>query len=273
MLNICKKGNNTVWIGKKHLEKKEKSTYNLDNQTRGVNYMRIAICDDEPIHREDVKKVLSTCEVLPKNNVLSEYPNGLDLLEEHAKNPFDIVFLDIEMEGLSGLETGQKIRNIGRNVIIIFLTSYKDYVFNSFRIEPFDYILKPITVEKIINVLKRAVNKYNEQHYLIPISFKDNTYTLEVREIVYIESDLRHVIFYTENNRYMCIGKLNEYDYRLSSYGFYRCHQSYLINMNFIKSIDDKKIEMTTGSEINMSVRRKQDCLNAYSEYLARYRV
>jgi len=235
--------------------------------------MRIAICDDEQIHRDNLKTVLAECTSMQEDAEIFEYPGGKSLIEEHRKNPHDILFLDIEMEGMTGLETGHEIRSKDRNVIIIYVTSHEKYVFKSFRIEPFDYILKPVDIEKVNDVLRRATAKYREQHHSIVITFKEQTYTLKVRDIIYLESNLRHIKFYTDNNMYMCLGKLDEYDKRLSQYGFLRCHQSFLINMGFIKSFNRDTVTTVNNVEISMSTRKKQDCLNAFNDYITRHMV
>ncbi|MDR2600052.1 MAG: LytTR family DNA-binding domain-containing protein [Oscillospiraceae bacterium] len=235
--------------------------------------MRIALCDDEKIYRESLETALRTFEALPIDTEIFTFTNGESLIENHLIQPYDIVFLDIEMQGMSGLETGQELRSKDRNVIIIYLTSYKKYVFKSFIIEPFDYILKPIKNEIIHEVLDRAIRKYKEQHYVIDIKYQDKAYALEVCDIVYIESDLRHITIYTKDNIYKSIGKLNEYEHRLSPYGFLRCHQSFLINMSYIKSINSNTIKTTLGSEISMSSRRKQKCLSVYTDFITKYKV
>jgi DNA-binding LytR/AlgR family response regulator len=216
---------------------------------------------------------LAACKTIPEDAEVLEYSDGNSLFNEHKRSPHDILFLDIEMEGMTGLETGHHVRSIDRNVIIIYVTSHEKYVFKSFRIEPFDYILKPIESKRIEDVLRRAVAKYREQHHSLVISFKEQTYTLKVCDIVYLESNLRHIRFYTENNTFLCLGKLDEYERDLSLYGFLRCHQSFLLNMGFIKSINRDTITTINNIDISMSTRKKQDCLNAFNEYITKYKV
>ncbi|MCL2821449.1 MAG: LytTR family DNA-binding domain-containing protein [Oscillospiraceae bacterium] len=262
-----------MWFNKHLIENDEKSSYTCNDELEGDKNLKIALCDDESIHRDTLKEALTVCGALPQETIITEFSNGKSLLEKHIECSHDIVFLDIEMEGLSGLETGQKLRDIDRNVIIIYLTSYKKYVFKSFKIEPFDYILKPINNSKICEVLTRAIKKHREQFYIVDFSWYDKSYTLKACDIVHIESDIRHVTFVTDNNKYKSVGKLDDYEKRLSPYGFLRCHQSFLINMNYVKSIESKSIITTLGGEIDMSARRKQDCLNAFNEFITRYKV
>jgi len=262
-----------MWIKKHVLDKNEKTAYTGNKQSRGDDPLRIAICDDESTHRDTLMAAISYSDELPENAVIMEYSTGNKLLHNHTKCPFDIIFLDIEMDGMTGLEAGQEIRNNDRNVIIIYLTSFKDYVFESLKMEPFDYILKPVDNKKINEVLGRALKKYREQHYIVSFKWQEMTYALRVCDIVYLASNLRHIEFITVDNRYKCIGKLNDYMHRLAPYGFLRCHQSYLINMSFIKSIEKREIFTTLGNSINMSANKKQRCLDIFNEYLTKYRV
>jgi len=235
--------------------------------------MRIAICDDELFHREALKTALTGCVHLPEDASIIEYPGGRALINDHKKNPYNIIFLDIEMEDMSGLEAGQEIRRLDRNVIIIYLTGYDKYVFKSFRVEPFAYLIKPVDSSKIDDVMRRAVEKYKDLFYIVDFKWQDNSYALKVCDIVYLESRLRHVNFATENNVYKCVGKLVNFENRLLPYGFIRCHQSYLVNMSYIKCIEKDEITTTLGYSIDMSTRRKQECLNAFNNYITRYRV
>jgi len=262
-----------MWFEKILLDKHEVSAYTLLGQPKGDNIMRIAICDDELTHRESLMAALADVETLSKDTVILDFSSGTVLLNSHMRCPFDIVFLDMEMDGMTGLETGQELRNVDRNVIIIYITGFEKYVFESFKIEPFDYILKPVGSVKIREVLCRALKKHREQYYIVDFKWHDKSYALRACDIVHVESNLRHLIFVTENNSYKSIGKLNDFEHRLSPYGFLRCHQSFLINMKYIKCIENRSIKTTLGNEIDMSSRRKQDCLNAFNEYITKYKV
>jgi len=259
--------------GKFIFENNKENSYTYYRQLRGDNTVQIAICDDEPVYRNELKAILKACEVLDDKVNIRGFSSGESFLEENEKEPSDIVFLDIEMGEMTGLETGQKLRSIDKKVIIIFLTSHKKYVFTSFRIAPFDYILKPIDNTIISDVISRAVDKYNEQYHMVNFKWHDESYALKACEIVHIESDLRHVTFVTENNRYKSVGKLADYEKRLSPYGFLRCHKSYLINMSYIKKIGSKSILTTLGEEVDMGSRRKQYCLSTFNEFITKYRM
>lgn len=237
-------------------------------------YMKIAICDDEKECRDSIAAILNDCSNEFINITTTMFIDGLDLVAAYNEQQcFDIVLLDVEMPGLDGLQTGKAIRKLDKDVIIVFLTSHKQYVFDSLCIEVFDYLIKPPNIKSVRNLLERAHRKYCEQHYVVHFRYEGVSYSLEVTDIVYIEGYNRHIYFNTANVVYKCIGKLNDYDKILTPYGFLRCHQGYLINMKYISSMDNGKIYTTTNKWVEMSFRKKQECLRAYNRYLTRYRV
>jgi DNA-binding LytR/AlgR family response regulator len=232
--------------------------------------MRVAVCDDEGDLRVRLCEVIGASGVLPGDAVVVGFADGRALLRDHAACPFDIIFLDIQMEGMSGLETGREIRKMDKNAILIFLTSHGQYVFQSFQIEAFDYLVKPADVEKVGEVLRRALEKYRAQHHVVEFKWEDVTYALDVGEIVCLEAERRYVKFVTKDETYMCVGKLSEYEERLAPYGFFRCHHGVLVNMRCIRNIGTRNITTIYGKTVDMSVRKRQDCLKAFSAFLAK---
>jgi len=241
--------------------------------SKGGASLRIAICDDESFMRSRLREAIYSSGTLPPEACIEEFSDGVALINGHALCPFDVIYLDIQMDGKSGLEIGQEIRAEDRHVIIIFVTSHQEYVFQSFPIEPFDYIVKPVDYVKVNDILKRAIRKHNEQHYKIHFKWKETPYVLDISEVVYLESTRRHIKFVTADKEYECVGKLDDYESKLSSYGFLRCHQSFLINMNYIKSIETASIITSLGHIVNMTVRRRSNCLKALNLFIIKHRV
>jgi DNA-binding LytR/AlgR family response regulator len=232
--------------------------------------MRIAICDDDENFLRGFRDKLIACGDIVPNAEISVFPSGDELVSRCGRgNAFDLVFLDMEMPGMSGLETGQKIRELDKTVLIVFLTGFRQYVFESFQIEAFDYLIKPLGEGALISLLTRAFRKYKEQHYIVNLCWQDQVYALAVGEIVYIEGYHRHTVFYTARGKYECVGKLADYESVLFPYGFLRCHQGFLINMHYIKIIEDRHIVTITGATVDISARKKQECLQRFNEYLA----
>jgi len=236
--------------------------------------VRIGLCDDNKECLEKLYQALKTIIVAMPNTSVDFFSSGNELVNQYENcNHYDLLFLDIEMPGLSGIETGHMIRERDSQVNIVFLTSHKQYMSQSLKVEVFDYLLKPLDLDELKLVLERAIKKYKEQHYIIEIRIYDTSYTLEVNEIIYIESDRNHITFHTVKEKYRCIGKLKEYQQKLASYGFLKCHNSILINMQYVKNIENDSIITKTGIVVDMSKRKKRECLRKFSEYILRYKI
>ena len=237
--------------------------------------MRIAICDDEQAIRTRLHSALKSSEAMPSNATISGFPDGESLLECHKENPYNIIFLDIEMPNASGLEVARKIRRADKEAIIVFVTGHLQYASQAIgNILPFDFILKPFDNGSIGDVLNRAIAKHIEQHYLLRIRGSKDVETLVVSEIVFLDAFEGMVGFVTKNGKhYYGEGTLNEYESILSEYGFLRCHQKNLVNMRYIKEIEEASITTTLGDSLDMSTRKRKGCVRDYYRYRTRHMV
>jgi len=255
------------------LEKLKSIAYDCLSSSDGGGFVRLAICDDETVIRTGLIDIIQKTCLLTADSEIVEFSGGTALIDSHLMNPFDIIFLDIEMKDKTGLETGHEIREKDKNVIIIFITSHQQYVYQSFMVEPFDYIVKPADEAVISNVLQRALTKHRERHHLITFRWEGVTQTCDVSDLVSIEGYKRRVVFKTKDNQLECNGSLNDYEQRLTPYGFIRCHRETLINLNYVKSIEQSRIITVFNDIVEMSARRKQHCKKAFDKFLIKYKV
>lgn len=124
--------------------------------------LHICICDDEKVQRNNLKVIISTqLELKGIDFHITECEDGESLIESLNKNKncFDIIFLDIEMNGMNGIETAKQIRDINDTAVIIFVTGFTDYVFNGYEVRAFNYVLKPYKEEKIVDILSQALKQ------------------------------------------------------------------------------------------------------------------
>ena len=142
----------------------------------------------------------------------------------------DILFLDIEMKGISGMDTARSLRGTHRNTVIIFVTAYPDYVFQGYEVHAFHYILKPYREEKIREVLRMALEetrKSTEQYYIV--EQKSRTLRLPLKDILYFKSDRKKVTAVTKSGAEEFYGKLSDVESELPGH-FTRIHNRYLVN-------------------------------------------
>lgn len=227
--------------------------------------VRIAVCDDEP----DVTELISGMvrEYLPDCEI-KEFDSGEELLADGEK--FDILFLDIQMDGINGIQAAAKVREKDEDAIIIFITGVKEYVFDAFDVTAFHYLLKPIKKTKMQEVLDRAVKQIDrrtgEKRQLF-IQKRGKSMTVDVDDILFLENDMHKVVVHTTGEVFTFYGVMSELEEKVGP-GFYRCHRGYLVNMAYISEYDAENIYLTTGDRIYLAREKYQDFVKHYMRYM-----
>ena len=194
--------------------------------------LRIAICDDETDARDALRIQLEQVLIEESEEIIYEFSSGVNAASWLEKHPgeVDILFLDVEMKGLNGMETAEKIRTFNDSLIIVFITGYSDYVFDGYRVGALDYIMKPVPRQRLQELLHRVrVKLDSEKAQTFTIKNIDGTWRFKLRDILYFYSDKRKVTLVTRNGEYPFYAKLDEIEKQLASF-FVRIHQRYLVN-------------------------------------------
>ncbi|MCI8623078.1 MAG: response regulator transcription factor [Provencibacterium sp.] len=235
--------------------------------------MKIAICEDEWEQARIIDGYLQELKAQYAGIVVKIFPSGEELLGAYrSPRDFDMVYMDIRLKDMDGLETARLLRDRDPDCILVFISSYPEYVFQTFPLSAFHFILKPVQRLPFFEVFERAAAVYRRQHCRYVVKWNGDVTVLEVGEIVYIEGYRRHVIVYTRGGQvYRSVGKLNQEEERLRDYGFLRIHQGFLVNMQYIRSICDRSLELMNGTAIDISVRKKKSVLKQYHQYLLRH--
>ena len=231
--------------------------------------MNIAICDDSKEYLDRIEKLLKP--YTEANSLqINRFTSGEEFLDSMDKgSTYDIIFLDIEMAQVSGIEAARKIRETENNAIIIFITSHIHYVSDTFRLAAFQFLLKPIDETAFRLDFERALQEYKSRHGQYIVRWRDVYCVLEYGEIFYIEAYNRHLFIHTETEGYECMGKLAEDYEKLRPYYFARCHQGYLVNLNKIKRISKVFIKLKNDVEIPVSRGYRARVMEAFNLYLA----
>jgi DNA-binding LytR/AlgR family response regulator len=231
--------------------------------------VKIAICDDDEEFRAIISNYIKPYKASKPEITESEFVCGEDLINAYSKGQqFDILFLDIRMKDVDGVEAAKKIREKDQNVIIIFITSYTSFVSDTFRVGAFQFLTKPVKEEDFKKDFERALELYRISHFKYLVKWKDKTSILEISEIYYIEASNRHLFVNTGSSRCECVGKISEEEKKLSSYNFVKCHQSYLVNVRYIKLIDLTKIHLSNGKEIPLSKHLRASVKGIFNSYI-----
>lgn len=228
--------------------------------------MNIAICDDEKAICRQIEKLVKTQE--PDCDTVLFF-SGEELLR--ADKIFDIIFLDIQMEGINGIETAKLLHHKKETSILIFITGIKEYVFDAFDVSAFHYLLKPVDSKKFSEVFARAAaevkRKKGREEETFFIKSKGRNIILNRNHILYIESQNRMVNFHTTNEVLELYFDMRELEQRLGK-GFYRCHRGYIVNMGYIAEYGKDSISLTNGETIYLSRRKYKEFVKTYMDYL-----
>ena len=241
--------------------------------------MNAVIVDDEK-HCRDVLGLLLQ-KHCPAINLVASCPDGPSAIEAIEMHHPDVVFLDIEMPGMSGFDVLETCRFT--NFEVIFTTAYNEYAIKAIRHNALDYILKPIDKDELIQAVSRMQNVEpvnqasrvdNFLEYLarqkmgdrIALPTSDGLQILQSEEIWYCESEGGYTRFYLTNGKISLISKtLKEVEDVLEVKGFCRVHHSYLINLRYVQKYvrgDGGEVIMANGKNIPVSRNKKQEFLN-----------
>ena len=229
--------------------------------------MDIAVVDDEKAIREHICGLVE--EQQPESRI-EAYATGEELLASGKR--FDIVFLDIQMEGMNGIEAARSLReknaNLGvEDTVLVFITGIRDYVFDAFDLYAFQYLLKPIDEGKFAEVLERAVREAAKKKERRVLFIKSRNLTLDQSEILYIESRAKKVEIHTVRQTIEIYAAMDELEGQLGD-GFYRCHRAYIVNMDCITEYDSESITLTNGDRVYLTKKKYGEFVKAYMWHL-----
>ena len=228
--------------------------------------MNIAVVDDEKIIREHIREMIENQK--PDCDVAC-FSSGEELLA--AAKQFDIIFLDIQMDGMNGIEAAKEVREKNADTVLIFITGIKEYVFEALDIYAFHYLLKPVTKQKFTEVFEHALRevmlrKMRRKKKLF-INTRNKKITIDADNILYIESVSRKVQIYTMQEVIEAYATLGELETQLGV-TFYRCHRGYLVNMAHITEYKSDCITLTGGNTVYLAKKKYGEFVNAYMWYL-----
>lgn len=239
-----------------------------------MNMLRIAICDDEIQARDALRFQLEKVTDDRMEQIVYEFNSGARAVHWLEKHPgeIDLLFLDVEMDEMNGMEAAMEIRKFNQDIIIVFVTGYTDYVFDGYKVGALDYIIKPASTDRLkqlVNRVRATVAEQSDDYY----SFQniDGTFKLSLRDILYFYSDRRLIYVVTAGKEYFFYDKMNNVAAQLSD-NFVRVHQRYLVNG---KKVDQIKSSAVVVSSIELPISRalKEDATRALANIMLGGRV
>lgn len=229
--------------------------------------LKIAVCDDM---RRDQKKVseyiMQYADKMMLDIQIETFNDGEALLSAFQECVFKIIFLDIYMDGISGVETALKIRETDKDCMIIFTTSSPDFRAEGFEIGAIHYLLKPLAYNRVEEALKRCNRMLAESEKYLNITVDRHIIQVRMKDVLYTEVYDKMVLIHTVRETmktYMPLAKLSA----LLDGPFVKCNRSYIVNMRFISGVSKEHFQLQNGETVPIRYNGRQKVKDEYNQY------
>lgn len=233
---------------------------------------RIAVCEDDHgvgVQLQDLcAQILSDWDMQGAVQLFAS-ADALDAEMREAPDTFDLLLLDIQMEGMNGIEYAQKLRQEGNRVSIIFITNCADYALDGYQVQPVNFLLKPVTRPTLEQALRTDMElNHKPKNMLFRTGGK--SISVAVSDIRYIESMNHNIIVHTVDGERIFAVSLSETERSAPVGAFFRCHNSFLVNMDYVEEIGRTEIRLRDGSRLPVGRRFYQSFQSAFVRYMNR---
>ena len=233
--------------------------------------LKIAVCDDSRELLEKVEKDLHEYENVRNTPVtVHTYTNAVELLDGLKKTDYDILILDIIMPGFTGMQAAHEIRKFNEEIKIIFLTSSKEFAIESYSVGAYYYLLKPVLKEKLFPVLDKVVSEITSKQESCVIYTHMGIVNIPFAKIECLEVYNKHLVFHlSDGSTKETRGALSDYEnIFLDRKEFLKIHRSYILNMDYIHSIEAGVIVTYSGKRFPVSRLVAKDIKEHYMNYI-----
>jgi len=231
--------------------------------------IKICLLEDEAIQVRILKEYLNRFRMQHEDfaYALDIYDRALDLLEHYPRDA-DLLFLDIRLPDLSGMETAHRIRQVDANVMIIFVTNLTQYAIEGYSVNAFDYILKPLAYNSFSSKLERALRMLSDRTSDITLDLRtrDGGRRVSADSITYIEISNHDILVHIGTEQIRQWGTLSKFEDQLREAHFVRCNSSYLVNLKYVQKIFGDQV-LVGGDTLSISRPRRKEFLNALAQY------
>ena len=236
--------------------------------------LHVALVEDTDRDAEQLTAFLQ--KFAQQNNLeieITRFENPLLFLHGY-KGDYDIVFMDIDMPMMSGMEAARSLRKIDQHVMLIFVTALARFALNGYEVDAFDFIVKPIQENFFNAKIRRALKKLDsEQRTKLLIKSGDRSIRIYADEIIYVDI-FNHVLsFHTEKEVISTRGTMKDVQETLDSSTFAMCNKSCVVNMRHIQMIDGNEVVITGGERLSISRPRKTEFMQQIANYYGNQKI
>ena len=228
----------------------------------------IAVVDDDPKDASLLKECVENyCKTNSLAVMIHMFHDGLDLIRSTENH--DVVFLDIQMGRLDGLETARFIRKINKETILIFVTNMAQFAIRGYEVDALDFILKPPSMASIIYVLDKAMKRLDGGGSKSQFSLKtpEGTISLSANDITYVEVFDHNLVYHTTRGDYTVRGRLSDVSEKLSPDRFVMCNRSFIVNLRHVSNVTSDYL-LIGDTRISVSKSHRKELMRRFSSFL-----
>ena len=230
--------------------------------------IRVALVEDDPNYRTELTEYLRRYEQESGEKFrITVFTDG-DEIAENYKADYDIILMDIEMTIMDGMTAAERVRDVDSEVVIIFITNMPQYVMKGYKVDALDYVLKPITYFAFTQRIERAMDRMRRRtSRFITIAIRGGMQKLDISRITYVEVRDHDLIFHTVNGDILSKGSMKELEEELEPEHFFRCNKCYLINLEYVESVQNNDVQVAKDM-VQVSRSRKKALMDALNDYM-----
>ena len=230
---------------------------------------RIGICDDD---LQEAQKIEEYIRHMPFHDLETEvFLSGEELLRHHLENKkYNIILLDIELPSVNGIETAIKLRKTDLDMVLIFVTAHREYVYKTFEALPFRFLEKPVSYDMLVNSIGEAIRYLEERRSYFFYKKGNRHYQIPARDILYFEALNRKIKIVSLDQTEICYGKIHTLTGQLNPDYFLRVHNSFIINMDHITSFSEKEVLLGNKYSIPVSLKYREQARLEHLKFVER---
>lgn len=233
--------------------------------------MRVAICDDEKPMQIALEKLLDEYSKLRKIDIsVDKFENGHDLIKTLNEREYEIVFMDYQMDDIDGMETSRVIRSKNNENIIIFVSAYPEIAVDSYEVNTFRFIVKPINKEKLFKAIDDYLKSIDYDNLLI-LKTNDGTWKIKMSDIIYAEASGKHTIIRTTQKILEIHIHLKKIEDQLPEEKFCRCQRAYIAGFSHIENHTNTEILFDNGERAQIGKVYTAKFKKSFRDYIMKY--
>ncbi len=235
----------------------------------GDNMYNIAVCEDDKVQAKQLVDILNRYEIAHSIGLMVDVFDSAESMLKASIIKYDLIFLDIGLPGLSGIELAKKIREISSRVKLIFLTAHEQFWPEGYKVSASRFLVKPLNENCLYYELESILGEIDEGRQCI-LASKDRVLAkIFIDEILYLEISGRKVLIHTFDDVYSSSYSLSYWEKTLASQYFVKPHSSYLVNLKYVKLVGRSSVTLVTGDEVYVSLRKYKHFKESFMRYVS----